>query len=123
MDEYVQAQLTLAALTIVSHVLRPGGTFVAKVFRGRDITLLYSQVPSSLCMAPATMEHRHFVGLALHLLQQVPWTVKVCWFMSQLKIFFPLVSVAKPKSSRNSSIGARLPPLLKLVLLCIRSTS
>ena len=44
MDEYVQAQLILAALTIVCHVLRPGGTFVAKIFRGKDIGLLYSQV-------------------------------------------------------------------------------
>ena len=43
-DEFVQAQLILAALTIVTHVLRPGGTFVAKVFRGTDIGLLYSQV-------------------------------------------------------------------------------
>lgn len=66
MDEYVQSQLILAALTIVSHVLAPGGTFVAKVFRGRDVSLLYSQ----------------------------------------LKIFFPDVTVAKPKSSRNSSIEA-----------------
>lgn len=66
MDEYVQSQLILAALTIVAHVLSPGGTFVAKVFRGRDVSLLYSQ----------------------------------------LKIFFPDVTVAKPKSSRNSSIEA-----------------
>lgn len=41
---YVQAQLLLAALTITTHVLRPGGTFVAKIFRGADISLLYSQV-------------------------------------------------------------------------------
>ncbi|KAI8342944.1 FtsJ-like methyltransferase-domain-containing protein [Chlamydoabsidia padenii] len=44
MDEYIQAQLTLAALNITTHVLRPGGTFVAKIFRGKDITLLYSQL-------------------------------------------------------------------------------
>lgn len=44
MDEYVQSQLILAALVIVSRVLRPGGTFVAKVFRGKDISLLYAQV-------------------------------------------------------------------------------
>lgn len=31
MDEYVQAQLILAALTIVTHVLAPDGSFVAKV--------------------------------------------------------------------------------------------
>lgn len=61
---YVQAQLLLAALAITSHVLRPGGVFVAKVFRGRDISLLYSQ----------------------------------------LKLLFPEVFCAKPRSSRNSSI-------------------
>ncbi len=66
MDEFVQAQLILAALTIVTHVLRPGGNFVAKIFRGKDISLLYTQ----------------------------------------LKIFFPVVTCAKPKSSRNSSIEA-----------------
>lgn len=66
MDEFVQAQLILAALTIVVSVLRPGGAFVAKVFRGKDISLLYTQ----------------------------------------LKTFFPEVTCAKPKSSRNSSIEA-----------------
>jgi hypothetical protein len=30
MDEYVQSQLILAALSIVAHVLRPGGTFVVR---------------------------------------------------------------------------------------------
>lgn len=64
-DEYVQAQLLLAALNITTHVLKNGGVFVAKIFRGRDVTLLYSQ----------------------------------------LRIFFPKVTVAKPMSSRNSSIG------------------
>mmetsp|Transcript_34998 Transcript_34998/g.77873 ORF Transcript_34998/g.77873 Transcript_34998/m.77873 type:complete len:305 (-) Transcript_34998:333-1247(-) len=66
LDEYVQAQLILAALTIVTHILRPGGVFVAKIFRGRDISLLYSQ----------------------------------------LRLFFPEVYCAKPRSSRNSSIEA-----------------
>jgi len=65
-DEYIQAQLLLAALNITTHVLKKGGTFVAKIFRGKDVTLLYSQ----------------------------------------LKIFFPDVSVFKPRSSRNSSIEA-----------------
>uniref|UniRef100_A0A6B2LBF5 Putative tRNA (cytidine(32)/guanosine(34)-2'-O)-methyltransferase n=1 Tax=Arcella intermedia TaxID=1963864 RepID=A0A6B2LBF5_9EUKA len=63
-DEYVQSQLILAALNITTHLLRPGGTFVAKIFRGRDTTLLYNQ----------------------------------------FKLFFPFVTLAKPKSSRNSSI-------------------
>ncbi|KAJ1895154.1 tRNA (uridine-2'-O-)-methyltransferase trm7 [Kickxella alabastrina] len=66
LDEYIQAQLILAALNITTHVLRKGGTFVAKIFRGKDVTLLYAQ----------------------------------------LKIFFRTVHVAKPRSSRNSSIEA-----------------
>ncbi|XP_023646995.2 tRNA (cytidine(32)/guanosine(34)-2'-O)-methyltransferase [Paramormyrops kingsleyae] len=43
-DEYIQAQLLLAALNITTHVLKYGGTFVAKIFRGKDVTLLYSQL-------------------------------------------------------------------------------
>ncbi|XP_068634970.1 uncharacterized protein [Aristolochia californica] len=66
MDEFVQSQLILAALNIVTHVLRKGGKFVAKIFRGKDTSLLYCQ----------------------------------------LKLFFPVVTFAKPKSSRNSSIEA-----------------
>lgn len=66
LDEYIQAQLLLAALNITTHVLKSGGTFVAKIFRGKDVTLLYSQ----------------------------------------LKLFFPKVTIAKPRSSRNSSIEA-----------------
>ncbi|CAG5046102.1 unnamed protein product [Parnassius apollo] len=65
-DEYVQSQLLLAALNITTHVLKNGGVFVAKIFRGKDATLLYSQ----------------------------------------LKQFFELVTVSKPRSSRNSSIEA-----------------
>jgi len=71
-DEYIQAQLLLAALNITTHVLKDGGVFVAKIFRGRDITLLYSQ----------------------------------------LRIFFPKVTVAKPMSSRNSSIGMIVTELI-----------
>ena len=41
---YVQAQLLLAAVNITTNLLREGGTFVAKIFRGKDITLLYSQL-------------------------------------------------------------------------------
>lgn len=63
-DEYLQAQLLLAALTITTSTLKRGGAFVAKIFRGRDVSLLYSQ----------------------------------------LRCMFTSVVVAKPKSSRNSSI-------------------
>ena len=68
LDEYIQAQLLLAALNITTHILKPGGTFVAKIFRGKDVTLLYAQ----------------------------------------LKLFFKEVTVTKPRSSRNSSIGKSL---------------
>lgn len=63
-DEYVQGQLLLSAINITSHVLEDGGCFVAKIFRGRDVGLLYGQ----------------------------------------LRLLFNRVSVAKPSSSRNSSI-------------------
>lgn len=65
LDEYVQFQLLLSALNIATLLLRPGGNFVAKVFRGENIELL----------------------------------------IAKLRIFFKEgVFVAKPKSSRNSSI-------------------
>ncbi|CAG9462471.1 unnamed protein product [Pedinophyceae sp. YPF-701] len=66
LDEFVQSQLILACCTIVASVLRPGGSFVAKVFRGREAALLYAQ----------------------------------------LKVLFADVSIAKPRSSRNSSVEA-----------------
>ncbi|ODQ80660.1 hypothetical protein BABINDRAFT_160905 [Babjeviella inositovora NRRL Y-12698] len=44
LDEYIQAQLILCALQLTTCMLRAGGTFVAKIFRGRDIDLLYSQL-------------------------------------------------------------------------------
>ncbi|XP_035778356.1 putative tRNA (cytidine(32)/guanosine(34)-2'-O)-methyltransferase 1 [Anopheles albimanus] len=65
-DEYLQSQLLLAALGITTFVLVPGGTFVAKIFRGKCTHVLYSQ----------------------------------------LRIFFDNVDIAKPQSSRNSSIEA-----------------
>ena len=40
---------------------------------------------------------------------------------SQLKIFFPLVSVFKPRSSRNSSIGNVLVPCFYLFLIYLAS--
>mmetsp|Transcript_143525 Transcript_143525/g.250514 ORF Transcript_143525/g.250514 Transcript_143525/m.250514 type:complete len:295 (-) Transcript_143525:219-1103(-) len=43
-DEYIQSQLILAALNITTFVLAEGGTFVAKIFRGKDTTLLYTQL-------------------------------------------------------------------------------
>jgi len=63
-DEYLQGQLLLAAMLISTHVLTEGGTMVAKIFRGRNVGFLYSQ----------------------------------------LRMLFERVSVAKPSSSRNSSM-------------------
>ncbi|XP_046989763.1 putative tRNA (cytidine(32)/guanosine(34)-2'-O)-methyltransferase isoform X1 [Schistocerca americana] len=58
LDEYVQSQLLLAAFNITSHVLKPGGTFLAKVFRGNDIDLVYSQMkiffPSVVVVKPSS---------------------------------------------------------------------
>ncbi|SPO04835.1 probable tRNA 2`-O-ribose methyltransferase [Cephalotrichum gorgonifer] len=77
LDIYVQSQLLFAALNLALCVLKPGGKFVAKIFRGKNVDLLYAQ----------------------------------------MKIFFERVVVAKPRSSRASSveafivcIGFRPPP-------------
>jgi tRNA (cytidine32/guanosine34-2'-O)-methyltransferase len=64
-DEYVQAQLLLAAFNITTNVLVPGGTFLAKLFCGKDVLVL----------------------------------------LSHLQKFFKEVVIAKPRTSRNSSIG------------------
>jgi tRNA (cytidine32/guanosine34-2'-O)-methyltransferase len=66
LDIYVQAQLLHSALSLAMKVLRPGGKFVAKIFRGKDVDLIYAQ----------------------------------------LKVVFDRVHVAKPRSSRASSIEA-----------------
>ena len=66
LDIYVQSQLLWAALNLALCVLKPGGTFVAKIFRAGDVDLLYAQ----------------------------------------LRVVFKNVTVAKPRSSRASSIEA-----------------
>lgn len=64
LDEFIQGQLLLAAFNITTHLLKPGGNFVAKIFRGKEVDLL--------------------------------WT--------QLSLVFSSVVIAKPSSSRTSSI-------------------
>lgn len=44
LDEFVQAQLLTAALTVAAHVLTPGGRAVAKIFRGADVGTLIAQL-------------------------------------------------------------------------------
>ncbi len=65
-DEYVQSQLIVSALSITTTLLKDGGSFICKIFRGRDINVLYTK----------------------------------------LEVLFHHIAVAKPKSSRNSSIEA-----------------
>ena len=44
LDIYIQSQLLFAALSLSLRVLKPGGKFVAKIFRGKDVDLIYSQL-------------------------------------------------------------------------------
>ncbi|KAI5807934.1 FtsJ-like methyltransferase-domain-containing protein [Peziza echinospora] len=44
LDEYIQSQLLLSALSLASKVLVTGGTFVAKIFRGREVESLFVQL-------------------------------------------------------------------------------
>lgn len=44
MDEYMQNQLIVSALSIATFVLEPGGKFVAKIFKGYANSLLESQM-------------------------------------------------------------------------------
>lgn len=43
LDEFMQSQLLLAALNITTFIIETGGTFVAKIFRGKDITIMVAQ--------------------------------------------------------------------------------
>jgi len=44
LDVYIQSQLLWAALNLALCLLRPGGSFVAKIFRAKDVDLLYAQM-------------------------------------------------------------------------------
>jgi tRNA (cytidine32/guanosine34-2'-O)-methyltransferase len=44
LDIYIQSQLLFSALTLALRVLKPGGKFVAKIFRARDVDLIYAQL-------------------------------------------------------------------------------
>ena len=43
-DTYIQRELVQSALDLAICVLRPGGTFVAKIFRAKDVDLLFAQL-------------------------------------------------------------------------------
>ncbi|KAF6227943.1 hypothetical protein HO133_007671 [Letharia lupina] len=44
LDIYIQSQLLYSALNLALRILKPGGKFVAKVFRGKDVDLTYAQL-------------------------------------------------------------------------------
>ena len=44
LDIYIQSQLLFSALQLTLRVLKPGGKFVAKIFRGKDVDLIYAQL-------------------------------------------------------------------------------
>lgn len=44
LDIYVQSQLLYSALNLAIRILKPGGKFVAKVFRGKNVDLIYAQL-------------------------------------------------------------------------------
>lgn len=44
LDIYIQSQLLYSALNLALKILKPGGKFVAKLFRGRDVDLVYAQL-------------------------------------------------------------------------------
>ena len=44
LDIYIQSQLLYSALNLALRILKPGGKFVAKVFRAKDVDLIYAQL-------------------------------------------------------------------------------
>lgn len=44
LDIYIQSQLLYSALNLALRILKPGGKFVAKIFRGKDVDLIYAQL-------------------------------------------------------------------------------
>ena len=44
LDIYIQSQLLYSALQLTLRVLKPGGKFVAKIFRGKDVDFIYAQL-------------------------------------------------------------------------------
>ncbi|KAB1252928.1 putative tRNA -methyltransferase, partial [Camelus dromedarius] len=63
------SHLSPQALNIATHVLKPGGCFVAKIFRGRDVTLIYSQLRrlllSVLCAKPRSSRNSSIEAFAV----------------------------------------------------------
>ncbi|CAK5125787.1 unnamed protein product [Meloidogyne enterolobii] len=43
-DEYLQSQLVFSAFNITSCILTPGGTFISKIFRAKNVNIIYAQM-------------------------------------------------------------------------------
>jgi 23S rRNA U2552 (ribose-2'-O)-methylase RlmE/FtsJ len=102
-DEYMQAQLMFAVLSITTHILRTGGSFCAKIFRADCYSLLHDQLsiffeyvtlikPASSRAASA----EHFV-VGLKFRMPLGFT----------PIFVKPVELKKQSSDNNSDTGAQ----------------
>ena len=78
MDEFMQSQLVVAALTVATELLEDGGTLVAKVFRGREAPALLAQLEPFFRGRPLGRSSSYGGGVFL----------------------------AKPRASRNASVEA-----------------
>lgn len=90
MDEFVQSQLVVAALTVATELLEEGGTLVAKVFRGREAPALLAQLEP------------FFRGEPLSSSSSSPSSPT----SSSSSPYGGGVFLAKPRASRNASVEA-----------------
>lgn len=89
-DEYLQAQLLLAAVQITMRVLQVGGTFIAKIFCDAPATKA-TTTTTTTATTPSAMPPRKASRDTSRLLRQ------------QMQTLFEFVDVAKPRSSRIAS--------------------
>ena len=99
LDEWVQAQLLIAALAIALKVLQPGGDFVAKIFKKDRVDLLFSQV---------WQRHMLLLNEIYDLYTKHRNQCKNVALTQQMRLLFEEVHVFKPQSSRASSAGKSL---------------
>lgn len=58
-------------LTIVTHVLKEGGKFIAKIFRGKDTSLLYCQVSLDVVLMKLSVAFTDIVYFFLYVAEVV----------------------------------------------------
>ncbi|MES1920145.1 putative tRNA (cytidine(32)/guanosine(34)-2'-O)-methyltransferase, variant 2 [Bonamia ostreae] len=65
MDYYVQNELVLSALKLAVQILENGGTFLAKIFRGKHINCVVSvckELFENVCIAKPTASRNYSIG-------------------------------------------------------------